>query len=117
MAARLLCTTSGLSALLSDTENFHEPVHIYMMNLSLIAAKKVVYSAWPIILVHMILYIDAIGPKPQQSKQKPRPILYIVAYPILASSEIAVWLSSQTGSDFHTDKPHPVTRQRALTTS
>ena len=52
----------------------------------------------------MILYIDAIGPNPQRSKQKPPPILYIVAYPILASA-IAVWLSSQTGSDFHTDKP------------
>jgi hypothetical protein len=70
-----------------------------------------VYSARPIILVHMILYIDAIGPKPQRSKQKRPPILYIVAYPILASSAIAVSLSSQTGSGLRSDKPRLVTRQ------
>jgi len=71
-----------------------------------------VYNAWPIILVHMILYIDTIGLKPQRSKQKLPPILYIIAYPIHASSAIAVWLSSQTGSDLYTDEPCLVTRQR-----
>ena len=65
----------------------------------------------------MILSIDTIGPKAQRTKQKPPPILCIVAYPILASA-ITVWLSTQTGSDdLHTDKPRLVTRQRALTTS
>jgi hypothetical protein len=36
----ITCTTSGLSATPEWQENFHEPVHIFMMNLSLIAAKR-----------------------------------------------------------------------------
>jgi len=42
----------------------------------------------------------------QRSKRKPPPILYIVAYPILASA-IAVWLSTQPngGLTCTTDKP------------
>lgn len=63
------------------------------------------FSAWPIILVHMILSIDTIGPKAQRTKQKspPNPVHCCLSHSRFGDYGLVKHPNGV--SDLHTDKP------------